>query len=186
MTIKLHCEHCGATVQAARDLAGRMSNCPSCGNSLYVPTPEDELEELPLAPEDVTDLRKEAILQEERRKLDTLLAREERAGGGDEGGPSGRAQSTGSGSGAAVGRSGDAPAVSGANRMEAALTRYLIGMRDSDFDSVERAITTLNMQPRTAREMIDRLAADPVPPPEMAKVPSGVYQGFLKTLRSRL
>jgi hypothetical protein len=59
-------------------------------------------------------------------------------------------------------------------------------MRDSDFDNAERAISTLKLQPRVAREIIDRLAADPMPPAEMAKVPPGVFQGFLKTLRSRL
>lgn len=181
MTIKLHCEHCGAGVQAPRDLAGGMSKCPSCGNSIYVPTPEDELEELPLAPEDISDLRKEAMLQEERRKVDAMLAGENRVPGADDEGRS-RPQS----GGATGGRAAGAQPAAGGNRMEAALSRYLVAMRNADADTAERAFAVLNLQPRTVREMIDRLATDSVPPPEMAGVPAGVYQGFLKTLRSRL
>lgn len=188
VNIKLHCEHCGASIQAPREMAGRMSKCPACGNSVYVPTPENEIEELPLAPEDVSDLRKEAQLQAERRKLDTLLAREQAAGiGAEEGRSSGRAGAELTGAGRSGGRAGVGDgAPSGGSRTEAALNRYLAAMRDSDFETAERAIATLKLQPRTTQELIDRLAADPVPPLEMAAVPPGVFQGFLKNLRSRL
>lgn len=183
MNIKLHCEHCGASVQAPREMAGRMSNCPACKNTLYVPTPEEELEELPLAPEDSLDLRREAQLLEERRRLDSLLAHETRAG--DEVG----GRMTSDSSARAGGRPMAGDPVGGAGggaKIEAAVTRYLVAMRNSDFDGAERALATMKLQPRTAREIIDRLAADPMPPMEMAQVPSGVFQGFLKTLRSRL
>jgi hypothetical protein len=161
-----------------------MSKCPACGNALYVPTPENEIEELPLSPEDISDLRKEAMLQEERRRLDSLLARE--ANSGTEDRSAGRPQPE-SASGRPTGAKFAGPeTTAGGGRMEAALARYLVAMRDSDFDGAERATATLRLQPRTVRELIDRLAADPVPPPEMAHVPVGVYQGFLKTLRSRL
>jgi len=74
----------------------------------------------------------------------------------------------------------------GPTRSEKAVTAYLTAMRDSDFDAAERAVSALRLQPRVAKELIDRLAADQIPPPEMANVPPGVYQGFLKSLRSRL
>ncbi len=166
-------------------MAGRTSKCPACGNAVYVATPEDELEELPLAPEDSLDLRKEQQLMAERRRLDSLLARESDAGT-DEGRSAGRMGAAASpGRPAATGRAGGDTA-SGSSRVEAALSRYLVAMRDSDFDNAERALATLRMQPRTTQELLDRMVADPVPPPEMAKVPPAVYQGFLKTLRSRL
>jgi len=191
VTIKLRCEHCGASIQAPRDKAGKTSKCPACGNSIYVPTPENELEELPLAPEDASELQNEAMLQEERRKLDGLLAREEGPSEGVEtqDGSSGHRGSPAPGTGPrGAGRlgGGDQPAAMGPTRSEKAVTAYLTAMRDSDFDAAERAVSALRLQPRVAKELIDRLAADQIPPPEMANVPPGVYQGFLKSLRSRL
>lgn len=185
MNIKLRCEHCGASIQAPREMAGRMSKCPACGNTVYVPTPENEIEELPLAPEDAVDLRKEQILQEERRKVDSLIAREASDAASDDGRSANRSGPTPSAADRGGGRISDSEPA-GPTRVETALSRYLIAMRDSDFDNAERAIATLKLQPRTTQEMIDRLAADSVPPPEMAHVPAGVFQGFLKNLRSRL
>lgn len=181
MSIKMHCEHCGAGITAPHEMAGKMSKCPACGNTLYVPTPEDEIEELPLAPEDAGDLQKEQVLQEERRRLDSLLARESRTVDADGGESAARGAS-------AAGRdpaSAAAPAAS-TSRTEQALRNYLAAMRDSNLDGAERAITILQLQPRTAKELIDRFAADQIPPPEMANVPPGVYQKFLRNLRSRL
>lgn len=150
---------------------------------MYVPTPEEEIEELPLAPEDPAELQREAQLQEERLRLDSLIAHE-----ADEGGVE---TSPGGGAGGgdwprAGGRTGSDQPAGGATRMDAALSRYLVAMRDADFEAAERAIATLKLQPRVTRELIDRMATDSVPPPEMAQVPPGVFQGFLKNLRSRL
>ncbi len=191
MSIRLHCEHCGAAVTAGRELAGKRSKCPACGNAVYVPTPEDEIEELPLAPEDTSELAHERELQEERRRLDSLLARENRAP--DEAdNSSGRSRPAVNSNRPASNTSGfDASSVAngasaGGNRIEQALMKYLSAMRDSDFDAAERALMTLKLQPRTATEIIDRLAADQIPPAEMLNVPPAVYQGFLKSLRSNL
>ena len=173
-------------MSAPREMAGKQSKCPACGNSLYVPTPEEEIEELPLAPEDATDLRKEQLLQAERRRLDSLLAHESRVPEVD-GEESRGSRGSSSGQQAGAGRSSEPGAGIGMSaRIEQALHNYLTAMRDSNLDAAERAMTTLQMQPRSAREMVDRMAADQIPPPEMINVPPGVYQKFLKNLRSRL
>lgn len=176
--IRLTCEYCGKAVRAPHELAGKRSKCPACGNSLYVPTPEDEIEELPLAPEDVSDLQHEAALLAERRKLDLLLSHEDKPAD-DPGSGSGR-------SGGADSGAGSTGALDSANRTERAIRNYLAAMRASDLAAADRAMTVLRMQPRTARETIDRMAADQIPPPEVGGLPAGVYQGFLKTLRSKL
>lgn len=171
---------------APREMAGRVSKCPACGNPVYVPTPEEEIEELPLAPEDVSDLQKEAMLQAERRRLDSLLLREnDGRDSGETSEPAGRtAVPPGAGSQPGAGQTGGVGSIG--SRLEKALHTYLVAVRDSNLDAAERALNILRMQPRTARELVDRLATDQIPPPEMAKVPATVYQGFLKSLRSRL
>lgn len=185
-SIKLRCEHCGAGISAPREMAGKMSKCPSCGNTLYVPTPENEIEELPLTPEDDSDVRREQQLQEERRRLDKMIAGEERppAEGADK--TRGGSAEHKPGSQAGPAHAADGSAAGGTTRAQQALMRYLKALRDSDFDTAERALATLKMQPRTALELIDRLISDQLPPVELSDVPPGVYQGFLKTLRSKL
>ena len=180
--MKLHCEKCGAGIQAPREMAGSMGKCPSCNNSMYIPTPEDEIEELPLVAEDTLDLQKEARLQAERRRLDSLLAHENRIPDAADGSDAHARTS------AATGRSGmaESGAAGSSSRTEQALHKYLTAVRDSDLDTAERALNVLKLQPRTARELIDRLAADQIPPPEVANVHPGVYQGMLKTLRGKL
>jgi hypothetical protein len=176
--IRLHCERCGKPIRAPREMAGKRAPCPACGHSVYIPMPEGEIEELPLAPEDTDVLRNEAALQAERRRLDSLLAREDKPAEGDDD-PAGGRGSTGS-----IQASNAGP--SGATRTERAVIAYLVAMRNTDLAGAERALLTLKLQPRVAREVVDRLAADQIPPSEMANVPPGVYQGFLKNLRSKL
>lgn len=172
--IQLQCENCGKYVKAPREAAGKQAKCPGCGHSIYIPSP-DEVEELPLAPEDTDELRREAALLEERRRLDRILAREERA-------PA---------EGASPSRSGGAriPAsapTGGAQATEEAVIEYLTAMRDADFDRAQESLDVLRRNRAEARQIVDRLAVDQIPPPSMTRVPAPVYQGFLKNLRSQL
>lgn len=176
--IKIHCESCGKVLQAPKELAGKRADCPSCGHSVFVPTPAEELKELPLAPEDLSELEHENQLLEERRRLDSLIARE--GSSAEDAAPAGAGR-------AGAGRAGTGgEAASSGTRVEKALTTYLVAMRDSDLAAADRALTSLKLQPRTTKELIDRLAADQIPPPEMANVPPAVYQRLLRNLRSQL
>lgn len=173
MSIELRCESCGKMLRAPESMGGKQAECPACKHPMYVPLPPAEIEELPLAPEDAMDARREALLRAEQRRLDSLLAREV-------------AEEPGS-HGAGPVNGGDAGETAGSGtRVEKALEAYLMAMRNSDLDGAERAISVLRLQSRAARDLLDRVAADPVPPPSMAALPAGVYQGFLKNLRSKL
>lgn len=190
--IRMHCEHCGAGIQAPHEMAGHINKCPACGNTLYVPTPENEIEELPLATEDKTELAREARLQAERRRLDSLLAHEYAAPAGDDAGN--RTDAPATGARPAAGRAGMADsaaagtsaASNAGNRVEQTLLKYLVAVRDSDLDAADRALKILKLQPRTTRDLIDRFATDAMPPPELTSMPIGVYQGMLKNLRGKL
>jgi hypothetical protein len=184
LSIELHCSSCGKLIRAPREAAGRRSRCPACGNSLYIPTPEDEIQELPLAPEDEVERRQEEELLAERRRLDRILLRETSLPGE----PPAR-------SGDAAGRSGGGaaresvprePVSSGAESIESVVLAWLRAMRQSDLSRADQHLHTLLRQRAEAVALLDRLAADQMPPPAMADVPPAVYHGFLRNLRTQL
>ncbi|HOB73051.1 MAG TPA: hypothetical protein PKG54_00870 [Phycisphaerae bacterium] len=181
--IQLQCENCGKYVKAPQEAAGKQAKCPGCGHNIYIPHP-DEVEELPLAPEDTEELRREAALQEERRRLDRILAREERvpAEGANPTRSSGLREPAG-GAGTRI----PASVPSGSGQMvEDAVIEYLGAMRDADFDRAEQVLDILRRNRAEARQIVDRLAVDQIPPPSMTRVPAPVYQGFLRNLRAQL
>jgi len=171
MNVDLSCEKCGHPMQFPREQAGRVGKCPRCGNDVYIPTPQEELEELPLAPEDQSEEQRERELQDERRRLDRTLAqeRDEQPGHAAAGAMSARPRG-------GVGRTS----------VKGVVMTYLTAMRDSDLRRAEEALALLTTRRDEVLRVIDQLAADQIPPAEMANVPPGVFQGFLKTLRSRL
>lgn len=182
--IQLQCENCGKHIKAPREAAGRQAKCPACGQSIYIPSPPEEVEELPLAPENAEELRREAALEEERRRLDRILAREDRVPeGSGTTRPSPAREPAGMGMGSRI--PSTAPTGDGQS-VEEAIIEYLSAMRDSDLNRAEEAISILRRNRAEARQIVDRLAGDQIPPPQMTRVPMPVYQGFLKNLRAQL
>jgi hypothetical protein len=189
MSIQLQCENCGKYVKAPREAAGRQAKCPACGHSIYIPNPADEVEELPLAPEDSEDVRREQALLEERRRLDRILSREDRAPveGGTGTRPSGSREAAGSrDSGSFRMPASLTPGGAPGQDLEELVIDYLGAMRDSDLDRAHEALAHIQRRRDEARRIVDRLAADQIPPPQMTRVPPAVYQGFLKNLRAQL
>ena len=68
MSIELHCDHCGQRIRAPAEAGGRWGDCPQCGQKVYIPTPADEREEIPLAPVDEAEERRA------RRQRETDIA----------------------------------------------------------------------------------------------------------------
>ena len=171
MKIELRCEKCGHRIRAPREAAGKQAKCPNCQSDVYIPTPEEEIEELPLAPEDSAEREREEQLQAERRRLEHALAHEDDAP--TETHPS-------------LARPSKGPVPPGRTTVKGVVLTYLAAMRDSDLERAEEALRLLATHKAKAMEMIDQLVTDQIPPAEMANVPPGVYQGFLKSLRSKL
>jgi phage FluMu protein Com len=175
VSIELRCESCGKMLRATSERAGTRAQCPACGHELYIPIPPEEIDELPMTPEDATDLEREQALEEERRALDRALLRE--SSGGDE--PSSRRGSR------PTSRPVRAGGTSGGNAREAVVA-YLQAMRDANLDLAAQKLAILQRQRAEALEVVDQLATDQLPPAGLANVPPGVYQGFLRSLRSQL
>jgi hypothetical protein len=172
VTIELKCEKCGKTVRAPREGAGRRGKCPYCDASVYIPTPEDELQELPLAEESEADLHHEKALQDERRRIERAWQRERAPADDDSRQPPARASSR--------------PAASSGEGIEATVLAYMLALRDSNLTAADDALAVLLKRRPEARQVVQNLASDQIPPPELAGVPNAVYQGFLKNLISQL
>ena len=69
MTIEFHCNHCDKLIRTADENAGKRGSCPRCHQSVYVPTPSDQIEIIPLAPLDEGEEREKERLLEETRAL---------------------------------------------------------------------------------------------------------------------
>lgn len=170
MNLSVQCEHCGKAFEVPREQAGQQGTCPVCGNSVYVKTPDEDLQELPLAPEDREALSREEQLEEQRRQLDRMLRGEEEAAG--------PGKKTARPAGAAPRRT--------ATSVESVVLAYLTAMRDSDLSKADECLKLLKTRPEEARRVVDRLIGDQIPPQQLADVPAGVYQGFLKSLSAQL
>ena len=59
MDIELHCEKCGKLIKTSSKEAGKSGKCPYCDSDVYIPMPEQEIEELPLEPEDSAERQRE-------------------------------------------------------------------------------------------------------------------------------
>ena len=69
MAIEFHCQHCGSMVRTGDEHAGKRGKCPHCHNSVYIPTPSEQIEVLDIAPLDADDEKQRKELLDESRDL---------------------------------------------------------------------------------------------------------------------
>jgi hypothetical protein len=174
MVIEFRCHHCNNMVRAPDDAGGRMGRCPYCQNQVYIATPADQLEELDLAPVDEQERAQQRALERETEELMERI-REDKPAPGD----------------ADVGRQdGGAPAGAdaGARRstVEELVITYLAAMKNANLSGAEQVVSRLSGSADEAKNAAERIAADPLPPPELADVPPNVMRGFIKQLLARL
>jgi DNA-directed RNA polymerase subunit RPC12/RpoP len=169
VAVELKCEGCGKTLKAQDDQAGKRSKCPACGHEVYIPMPEDKIEELPLAPQDEQDIEQEQELLQETRDIEHSISQEPANTAGKEPHVPSRAGSAAT-----------------SQDIQSLVIEFLIAMRDSDLDKANSVMPALKQRRDEAIEAVDILANEAIPPDEMGDVPPAVYQGFLKNLRSQL
>ncbi len=167
MAIEFHCEHCGKMVRASDEHAGRHAKCPSCHQPVYIPTPDAEIEPLRLAPLDPTDERERARLLKEEQDLRHRLLREREAGY-DTGPPKSDAA-----------REVLPPKLD----METLVIEYALSMADGNLADAQELANDIRKDMRKAEDVLQKLMADTMPPPQLAKIPRPVLVGFFKQLR---
>ncbi len=165
MPIEVHCNHCGKLVRAPDDAGGKHGKCPSCHQSVYIPTPETQIEPLTIAPIDTRAERDAARLRHESAALASRLMGER--------------------DGADAGAASAAPAAAlSAPEVEALVVSYVSEMAKGNLSSAEALAVRIQRQ-RVADEVIARIMGDELPPAALAKLPRPVLNGFLKQLREK-
>lgn len=174
MSIELHCPKCGKLIRAPENAGGKHGKCPNCSASVYVPMPPAEDDIIPIAPLDEDEERR---ADEERRQALRYAATLEKATD-----IPGEKPARGRDAGA-VRRPAETPGevINLAEEVE----RFILAMRDSKLDDADSAAARLNRSGSRARDYVEGLMLDEIPP-KIGNIPPPLVQGFLKTLLGRL
>ena len=170
MSIEFHCSKCSKLVRAPRSAGGKRGKCPYCKESVYIPTPPEEIEDIPLASISEADLARERRLQDEARQLTAAIDRED-SGKYDTGEP----PTVGGDSAVALPRDFDAD-------VPTLVNEYLSAMVESDMGRADVATRQLKKHSAQAKVHVQRLMADETSPSDLGNVPTAVYKGFLRSL----
>ncbi len=166
MSIELHCPECRKLIRAPDDAGGKRGQCPYCKNSVYIPLPPDDSEEIRIAPMDDDEERKAEKLRSESLRHATAMDHVTDTGPGDE------ASSVGEAPGEVVDIADE-------------VQRFVRAMHESKLDAAESAATQLQKNTLRARDHIEGLLVAEAPP-HFEDLPRPLLLGFLKMLLGRL
>ncbi len=176
MPIEFHCNHCGKLVRAPDNAGGKHGQCPGCHQSVYVPTPSDQIEVLDVAPIDQAAEREAQRAAREAQQLAQRLLHERDAG--PERAADADAKARGAGGGTFMPRPEHRP------DMRRLVIDYALAMASSSIDRAEKLAQEIRSDMRSAEKAIEAVTVDEIPPPELAKIPRPVLNGFFRSLRS--
>jgi DNA-directed RNA polymerase subunit RPC12/RpoP len=188
MTIVFHCEHCEKKISAPDEFGGKAGKCPHCHQRVFIPSPPDQLEEIPLAPEDPQDEKRRQELLREQIRLQEQLNQHKEAppeptGGSTSplrGGVLGLSDSDSDSEGtpAAGGRSGKAD-------VSALVGQYLVLMSKGNLDAAEQRADQIAASGPSAKHVVEQMAMQDILEPALANVPPSVISGYFKKLLAR-
>jgi hypothetical protein len=197
MAIEFHCNHCGKLVRAPEESGGKHAKCPACHQSVYIPTPPDQIEPLALEPIDDTFERRKAALMKETYDLTSRILRDKEGAGpekpGDRAERLAREEKQAAAARAGGGAQSAAPAAA-PTRPAAALTpaealdkvmRYSLYMFEGKLAQAEPLAEELRQNMRVTEDLMQRLAVDELPPGRIDKIPRPLLIGFFKQLREQ-
>lgn len=169
MSIELHCPKCSKLIRAPENAGGKHGKCPYCGNTVYVPLPPDESEEIGLAPIDDDAERQAEELRRESARYAALL--DQGDGGLPDDQPKGGRRTSE--------RPGEVV------DMPEEVQKFVVAMHGSNLEEAEAAAIRLGRAGQRAKDYVEGLTLDEVPP-SFASVPPPLAKGFLKALLNRL
>jgi len=176
VSIELHCPQCEKLIRAPDNAGGRYGKCPYCETRVFIPAPADEEGEIGLAPIDEDEERREQELIRESVRYAAAFDKE-----GDKLPPEGAGEQSRGGAGGNRPELPPGEVIDVGDEVEA----YVVAMRDSKLDDVERIVRKLKGVGSRARDYVEGLMLDPTPPP-LGDVPKPLMMGFLKSLLGRL
>ena len=165
MTIQFQCVHCQKEVQAPDAAGGKRGKCPFCGTSNYIPAPVTEDDAIPLAPLDDEDERRR------QKEVEDLLRQEREL----------------------LAETGDKPAEPqedsiGESKQELRrlVVKYCRYMHAGKLPSAETRADALRKQAGPALQIVDDFMSGREIDPDLATMPGGLLQGFLRQLKQYL
>lgn len=173
MAIEFHCEFCGKQVRAQDEHAGKRAKCPSCHQSVYVPTPSDQIEALGIEPLDTKFVAEQSRLIRETRDLQKRLLHERDTGPIEGGGP--RHNPPGGGN--------DIPLPKG--DIESLIIEYAQLMAAGNLEAADDLGNEIRKYKQAAETVLQKLTIDEMPHPSLSKIPRPVLMGFFKQLREK-
>lgn len=171
MSIELHCPGCAKLIRAPDNAGGRHGKCPYCARSVYIPTPESEVEIFDVAEPTEEELRMEEELRRESVNYVAGVAHADAEIPGDS---------------ELVAEGVRRPETPGeVIDLHGLVDAFLCAMRDAQLDEADRAVDALKRAGGKAKDYVNGVMVDEIPP-QIDGVPDPVLKGFLKTLSSRL
>jgi hypothetical protein len=168
MMIEFHCTHCDKLVRTGAEHAGKYGRCPFCHQSVYIPTPSDQLEPLPLEPVDQAAEEEQQRLVRETRDLTLqILSEKERLPDIGPASPTGSTMDV------------LPPRVD----VETLVIEYALCMAEGDLAAAEELAAEIRTNMAAAEAFMQRLTLDEIPHPRLARIPRPVLVGFFKQLR---
>ena len=166
MAIKFHCDHCGKKIEAPDTAGGKWGKCPACHNKVYVPQSQSADDPLTLAPVDETEEQKRQQLMRESFQITQDILQEKN-----------------------IPEAGAAAAPASDVREET-LTNYIIQylrqMADGNLDEAQRTADLIVPHRPKAIPILDHIAKDKTPYPELKDVPQQVLSGLIRNLKTRI
>jgi phage FluMu protein Com len=185
MPIELHCNHCGKLVRAPDDAGGKHGKCPSCHQTVYIPTPPDQLDALALEPVDTEFERTKKRLAREAAEMAARVLRDREGLGPEK--PGDRAERVAAAERAAASSAAAAAAAprptATASQVNEWIIRYAVSVAQGDLAQAERLETEIRANMKLAEDAIQRMLVDELPPVALAKIPRPVLVGIFKKLR---
>ncbi len=173
MPIKFHCEHCGKKVTAPDDAGGKRGKCPSCKQKIFIPMPEDELEEIPLAPEDPEEEKKREQIKKELLMTQQALL-------DDRNPPETEPPST-----PETALPVDENSLADIIPTEDKILQYIILMGRGMLDEAETLANEIVAEGKKARKIVKQMSKKQLRHPELKDVPPTVIAGFFKHLLAK-
>jgi DNA-directed RNA polymerase subunit RPC12/RpoP len=168
MAIEFHCDHCGNKVRTPDESAGRRGRCPYCKQSVYIPTPRDQIELLDLAPLDEAHERDLQAMQNETRDIAARLLRDKNTPPETPGSQRGDARHD---------------VIEPRADPQALIVQYAMNMASGDLPAADELAAEIRRDMAAAEQTMDRILMDEVPPAQLARIPRPVLVGFFKRLR---
>ncbi len=170
MVIKFHCEKCGKKVTAPDDAGGKRGKCPSCKQKIFIPMPEEQLKEIPLAPEDPQEKKRKEQLEKERLLAQQALLDDQKVPEIDAPPPPENVLPL------------DDDSLIGIIPLEDKIQQYIILMARGSLADADALADEIVREGKKAKQAVEKIASQELIHPELKDVPQTVISGFFRKL----